>query len=87
MRALSRLYNPIAKFSEFFLETNQKVAKFQTRVFSLSHKVCKVKDPNWGSKKQHRNVKLQLLQYQKMADPKIEEILAPLRQNVKEQVS
>ena len=40
----------------------------------------------WGSKKKHRNVKLQLQQLRDMADPKIEEILAPLRESVKEQV-
>lgn len=39
---------------------------------------------NWGSKKSHRNVKL--VNLKGMADPKIEEQLAPLRQNVKEQV-
>lgn len=39
----------------------------------------------WGSKKSHRKIKLQLLN--SMADPKIEEILAPLRQDVKEQVT
>lgn len=42
---------------------------------------------NWGSKKSHRNIKLQLLNLREMADPKIEEILAPLREHVKEQVS
>jgi glycyl-tRNA synthetase len=40
---------------------------------------------HWGSKKQHRQVKLQLFELEKMADPKIEEILAPLRKEVKEQ--
>jgi hypothetical protein len=40
----------------------------------------------WGSKKKHRKVKLQFT-LDKMADPRIEEILAPLRASVKEQVS
>jgi hypothetical protein len=40
----------------------------------------------WGSKKKHRKVKLQLT-LDKMADPRIEEILAPLRASVKEQAS
>lgn len=40
----------------------------------------------WGSKKKHRKVKLQFT-FNKMADPRIEEILAPLRASVKEQVS
>lgn len=42
--------------------------------------------PKWGSKKSHRKVKLHF-QLQSMADPKMEEILAPLRASVKEQVS
>ncbi|XP_046419532.1 glycine--tRNA ligase [Neodiprion pinetum] len=40
--------------------------------------------PQWGSKKKHRKVKLHF-QLQSMADPKIEEVLAPLRSSVKEQ--
>lgn len=39
----------------------------------------------WGKNKKHRNVKLQLY-FDSMADPQIEEVLAPLRANVKEQV-
>lgn len=39
----------------------------------------------WGKNKQHRNVKLKLF-FDSMADPQIEEILAPLRASVKEQV-
>lgn len=39
----------------------------------------------WGTKKKHRNVLINL-QFNAMADPKIEEVLAPLRANVKEQV-
>nr|CAD7427239.1 unnamed protein product [Timema monikensis] len=38
----------------------------------------------WGSKKQHRNVKLNF-PLNRMADPKIEDILAPFRASVKEQ--
>ena len=40
---------------------------------------------SWGSKKQHRKVKLPF-DFRKMGDPKMEEILAPLRASVKEQV-
>jgi len=39
----------------------------------------------WGSKKKHRQVKLHF-SASDMADPKIEEVLAPLRAQVKEQV-
>lgn len=42
--------------------------------------------PVWGQKKSQRKVKLNLLQFGQM-DAKNEEILAPLRQSVKEQVS
>lgn len=41
--------------------------------------------PDWGSKKFKTKKKLQVLSYM-MADPKMEEILAPLRASVKEQV-
>lgn len=42
---------------------------------------------SWGSKakRKHRNIKLQVY-FDAMADPKIEQILAPLRARVKEQV-
>lgn len=39
----------------------------------------------WGSKKQHRKIKLHEIKFGVM-DPKIEAELAPLRANVKEQV-
>ncbi|XP_018325020.1 glycine--tRNA ligase [Agrilus planipennis] len=38
----------------------------------------------WGTKKQHRNVKLKIF-LEEMTDPKVEEVLAPLRASVKEQ--
>ena len=39
----------------------------------------------WGSKKQHRSIKI--ISPVTMTDPKLEEELAPLRAKVKEQVS
>lgn len=39
----------------------------------------------WGKNKKHRDVKLKLY-FDSMADPQIEEVLAPLRASVKEQV-
>lgn len=39
----------------------------------------------WGTTKKNRKVKIQIRQ--DMSDPKIEDILAPLRNSVKEQVS
>lgn len=85
MRVLSRIYNPIVKFSEGHWKLIQNHTKTQARVFSLTHQVKK-QNPEWGSKKAHRKVILKLIENQ-MADPKIEEILAPLRNSVKEQVS
>lgn len=46
--------------------------------------VCSVTESNWGSKKQHRKVKLNFPL--DLSDPKIKETLAPLRANVKQQV-
>ncbi|KAL3281508.1 hypothetical protein HHI36_004715 [Cryptolaemus montrouzieri] len=43
------------------------------------------KNQKWGSTKKHRNIKLKNLYLEGMADQKIEEILAPLRAQVKEQ--
>lgn len=51
------------------------------RNINLSAGFCQ----QWGSKKRHRKIKLHL-NLDIMADPKIEEILAPLRACVKEQV-
>lgn len=86
MRVLSRLYNPLVKFSKIHWNIIQNHTKTQARVISLTHQT-KAANPDWGSKKSHRKVKLKLFDHQKMADPKIEEILAPLRTSVKEQVS
>lgn len=43
--------------------------------------------PKWGSTKKNRNIKLNRLYLEEMADPAIEQVLAPLRAQVKEQVS
>lgn len=87
MRVLSRLYNPIVKFSKVHWNILQNHTKTQARVISLTHQIRNANNPEWGSKKAHRKVKLKLLEYQSMSDPKIEVILAPLRSAVKEQVS
>lgn len=88
MRVLSRLNNQIVKFSKIHWNIIQNHTKTQARVISLNHQINKsANNSEWGSKKKHRNIKLKLLEYQKMADPQIEVILAPLRSAVKEQVS
>ncbi|KAK9888649.1 hypothetical protein WA026_000877 [Henosepilachna vigintioctopunctata] len=46
--------------------------------------LCK-KHPAWGSNKKHKNIILQNFYLEGMADSKVEEILTPLRANVKEQ--
>lgn len=51
------------------------------REFCISSTNCK----KWGVNKKHRDIKLNLY-FQEMADPKVEEVLAPLRASVKEQV-
>lgn len=84
MRVLARLFNPIVKYSEILWNINPLLLK--TRALSLTH-LTHCSNQQWGSKKSHRNIKLNLLKLQNMADPKIEVILAPMRALVKEQVS
>ena len=85
MKAVCKLHLPVVQFSQFLLKSNQNIVN--CRKFSFTLQNWSNKKPNWGSKKSHRNIKLQLLEVQKMADPKIELVLAPLRMQVKEQVS
>jgi hypothetical protein len=82
MKTLYNICIPVVKCSRLiFPKYSNNLSNFSTTSFHLSDK------PKWGSKKSHRKIKLQLNQLQAMADPKIEEILAPLRKIVKEQVS
>ncbi|XP_067005016.2 glycine--tRNA ligase [Anabrus simplex] len=60
-----------------------KLTSHYLRLISTSFTYCNSKQ-KWGTKKQHRAVKLQYL-FDTMADPQSEEILAPLRASVKEQ--
>lgn len=75
--------------SSLSLTSNAKVTNLSLQLTfnhfnkSLPRVVCY---SQWGSTKKHRKVKLQLF-LDTMADPQHEEILAPLRANVKEQVS
>lgn len=63
-------------------EVNQLLPLTFNRSIFIS---CKLESSTWGSKKPHRKVKLHV-PIEIMADPKTEEILAPLRASVKEQV-
>jgi hypothetical protein len=83
MRLLCSLFNCLAIRSEILIKA--PVTNF-TRFFSISTTQQKNLS-GWGSKKAHRNVKIQSQFIQEMADPQIEEKLAPLRAAVKEQVS
>lgn len=86
MRKLLNYFNPVVQFSNFLVKNEIFVVKKSIRNLSISKFVEQKIKPGWGSKKSNRQVKLQLLEVQKMADPKIEETLAPFRQSVKEQV-
>ncbi|XP_056644958.1 glycine--tRNA ligase [Diorhabda sublineata] len=57
----------------------KKYQNFVTRTFYISPS-----SHQWGKNKKHRNIKLNTY-FDTMADPKMEEILAPLRASVKEQ--
>ncbi|GLG99005.1 Glycine--tRNA ligase [Gryllus bimaculatus] len=75
MRPLFNLFFSVV----FFRRSPPKTARsIFTSTWHLKEKAV------WGSKKQHRNLKLRL-HWETMADPKTEEILAPLRAAVKEQ--
>lgn len=87
MKVLLRLFRPIVKFREILWSVELKHSKTPARDFSLTQQRNYTQNSDWGSKKAHRKVKLKLFERKEMADPKIEEVLAPLRQRVKEQVS
>lgn len=94
------LINFVANYTHHMklLSTLRQIARYQQKLISILDKnTCIYCDnlklfsntasPNqWGKNKNHRNVKLQWY-FDTMADAKIEEILAPLRSKVKEQVS
>lgn len=86
MRFLSVLLNRLVNCSEIIVKTSENYSKQISRNFSVGCQFYK-NSSDWGSKKAHRNVKIQSQLIQEMADPQIEEKLAPLRAAVKEQVS
>lgn len=86
MRVILKLFNNIVNCSGIILNIGGNHLKQKARNFSVTFSQFKT-NPDWGSKKAHRNIKIQQLLLQEMSDPKIEEILAPLRAAVKEQVS
>lgn len=87
MRVLSRLFNNLVNCSEIILKSSQNQLNQNTRHLSITFQYFNKQSQGWGSKKSHRNIKINQLLLQEMADPKTEEILAPLRASVKEQVS
>lgn len=85
MRLLSRLLNRLVNCSEINLKFPQKKVIQVSRLFSSSN--LQLDKSNWGSTKSHRKIKIHNSQLiGEMADPAIEEKLAPLRACVKEQV-
>lgn len=86
MRLLSTLLNRLVNCSEILLKLPENQSKQISRDFSVGCLLNK-NNPSWGSNKAHRNIKIQSQLIQEMADPAIEEKLAPLRASVKEQVS
>jgi len=92
MTVLVRLVIPVVKNSQSFVKNHISQLRPVQRGFCLSIQNFVSNKPQlqpekskWGTKKAHRNIKLQLHLVREMADPKIEEQLAPLRQKVKEQ--
>ena len=87
MRVLSKLFNNLVNYSGIKLKSSEYQLIQNTRHLSITFQYFNKKAKDWGSKKAHRSIKIQQLLLQEMADPKTEEILAPLRAVVKEQVS
>ncbi|XP_050088159.1 glycine--tRNA ligase [Anopheles aquasalis] len=85
--SLSRLSRKTCTPCAFVLRNFTGVGSLQVQVRPRSEsKSAPARKPfNWGSNKQHRDVKLRVQLLDAMADPKIEEQLAPLREAVKEQ--
>lgn len=86
MLALSRLFCPIVNCSKVLLKQPSKFIKTKPRVTTTHHNFYSTEE-KWGTKKLNRKVTLKLADFINMADPKIEEVLAPLREKVKEQAS
>jgi len=88
MRVFSRLFNNLVNCSGIILKPSKNHFIQNTRHLSITFQYFNKKaQQGWGSKKSHRSIKIQQILLQEMADPKTEEILAPLRAKVKEQVS
>lgn len=85
MKILFNLANRLVNCSGIFLKLPPNQLKQITRDLSLSRQLNKTCS-NWGTKKAHRNVKIHSQLISEMADPQIEEKLAPYRASVKEQV-
>jgi hypothetical protein len=78
-------------FSRKFLGTQSCTTKIKPFLFSrklhvLSSLRSQKQAPAWGSKRHKDKQKLKIQFINIMADPKIEEVLAPFRASVKEQV-
>lgn len=72
--------------SRKFLSVNSKPLVYHLRKLQTLSPIRFYELPAWGSKKHKNKQKLKIQFTHIMADPKIEEILAPFRASVKEQV-
>lgn len=101
MKAIVNLCKPIVNYSKnilpqcclyknilisIFIVHKRQITFGQNNYNRISGVVSESEPINWGSKKQHRKIKLNFPITKDMYDSKTEEILAPLRQSVKEQV-
>jgi hypothetical protein len=86
MKILLKNFRQLVKFSGIFPNYHQNLLK-TNRLLPLTHQRFYANNPDWGSKKKHRNVKLHQLLLDNMTDPNIEAVLEPLRSAVKELVS
>jgi hypothetical protein len=86
MRLILKNYRQLVKLSGIFPNYHQNLVKTKI-LFPSTNQRFYANNPDWGSKKKHRNIKIQQLLLDNMTDPNIETILEPLRSAVKEQVS
>lgn len=78
-RVLVNISGILSKYQQNFIKTENLLSLTRQRLYASN--------PQWGSNKKHRDIKISQLYLQNMSDPKIEDILEPLRAAVKEQVS
>ncbi|RZB39530.1 glycine--tRNA ligase [Asbolus verrucosus] len=79
-----RVYQTVYRLCKSHLLNNTKRLTINNFIAARTVSISSLIAQKWGTKKKHRNVALKL-HLDSMADPQMEEILAPLRASVKEQ--